>query len=193
MVQRMYLVLLTTTFNTPHYLPLPNDVAFRTITMHVQCQVLCVPIRLSRPPSYPLSMHLLRADTVVDQEIIERRNAPSTRAKLSYISSLVTTPVIKTYSTRASSSATKSRGNARGSENDRGADAGSGSYDGSALEQIAVVSLDGEANGFSDILLLAADQGVGRGGGQGGEGGDGDGGETHVDGAWGWFWKDWGW
>jgi hypothetical protein len=126
---------------------------------------------------------LLRANIVVDQEVIERINAPSTRANLSYISSLVTTPVIKTYSTRTSSSATKSRSNARGSEKNRGADAASRSYDGSALEEIAAVGLDGKANGVSDFLLVAADEGVGRGGGQGGEGGDGDGGETHVDGS----------
>jgi hypothetical protein len=124
----------------------------------------------------------LGANIVVRQKIIKSINAPSARADLSHISSLLAILLTTTHSTRPSSSAAKRRRDTSGPKKDRGANAASGSYNGSALEEIAFVGLDGEADGVSNFLLVAADEGVGGCGGQGGEGRDGDGGETHDDG-----------
>jgi hypothetical protein len=131
----------------------------------------------------PTLTQLLGANLIVRQKIVKGINASSTRANLLHISLLLPQTPSQTHSTRASSSATKRRRNTSGPEKNRGPDTARRSYDSSALEQIAIVGLDGEADGVSDFLLLAADEGVGGCDGQGGEGGDGNDGEMHGGGS----------
>lgn len=84
-----------------------------------------------------------------------------------------------TYSTRSTRGASQSTRDTCWAEGNRGSNACRRCDNGGALEKVAAVGLDGKPNGIRDLLLLAADESVGRGRGKCHKGRDQDVGETH--------------